>query len=255
MTDKIVWLTDVHITPSGLINDQPSTARLERAVAEILRWHSDAAACVISGDLTENGTAEEYAVAAGILADLPMPVLPMAGNHDDRASLRGALALPDGAMPGFVQYRVDVGAVTLLCLDTQVPHKPYGRLCAERLDWLGRALTGTEGRAVLVFLHHPPCRLGLGPLDDICLRHPETFLDMIAGRADHLFCGHVHRPTAGTIRGIPFATQRALAYQAPRPFPPWTWATFEPANEQPQYGVILADAGRIVLQTFDLPGD
>lgn len=255
MTDKIVWLTDVHITPSGFINDQPSTERLRRALREIRRWHSDAAACVISGDLTEDGTPGEYAIAAEILADLKVPLLPMTGNHDDRAALRTALALPMQTMPGFIQYRHDVGGLTLLCLDTQVPGRPYGLFCPERLDWIAAALDAAAGRTVLIFMHHPPCRLGLGPLDDICLRHPEAFLDLVAGRVAHIFCGHVHRQTSGSVRGVPFSTQRALAYQAPMPFPPWTWDTFATAREKPQYGVIHADAEQITLQTYDLPGD
>mgnify|MGYP005989001347 CR=1 FL=1 len=82
------------------------------------------------------------------------------------------------------------------------------------------------------------------------LENADAFLDLIAchGNVRHLFMGHVHRPTSGAVRGIPFATLGSLAFQAPQPRPAWDWDTFEAPREAPQYGVVLIEDGNVVVQ-------
>ncbi|MEO0905613.1 MAG: phosphodiesterase, partial [Pseudomonadota bacterium] len=88
------------------------------------------------------------------------------------------------------------------------------------------------------------------PQDEIMLEDDHAFLDIVSAHKNvkHLFMGHVHRPTAGTVRGIPFATIGALSFQAPAPRPAWYWDSFVVAQEAPQLGVILIENDNVVLQ-------
>jgi len=99
-------------------------------------------------------------------------------------------------------------------------------------------------------MHHPPLSLHLPPLDDSNLEDSDAFLDVISAHNNvkHLFMGHVHRATTGTIRGIPFASMSALSFQAPPPRPAWGWDNFNPAHEAPQYGVLHIQKDSVVLQ-------
>ena len=81
---KLVWISDSHLTASGEVEGVACKARLEQAVAQISRHHSDALACVGTGDLADSGEPTAYAAVAQITALLPMPFLPMIGNHDSR---------------------------------------------------------------------------------------------------------------------------------------------------------------------------
>ena len=253
-THKIVWLTDLHITESGYVENTACAARLAQAIDQINRWHGDAECCVITGDLTDTGAPGEYRALANGLAGLSIPALPMIGNHDNRQELRSHLPPPGAAMPDYHQFRHDIGHLTLLCLDTQSPGEDAGVLDEARLDWIADQLSATHGRQVLVFMHHPPGPLGLSLLDDMPLRDSEPLVRLLsdAPHVGHVFCGHVHRPVSGTVGGVPFTTLRALAHQTRPPHHLKTWSDFVIPDERPQYGVILVAPDRVVVQALDL---
>lgn len=251
---KIVWLTDLHYGGDPEYFRCDPAVRLEAALETILRDHRDAAACVISGDVTNDGGIEVYRALAGRLSVLQMPILPIPGNHDNRGWLRSAIPLPEGAMQDFVQYRARCGEVDVICLDTLVPGEHGGALCTRRMAWLKQALAEDADRHVLVFMHHPPFALGIPMMDQIRCADGDAILDLLAdaGTVRHLCCGHVHRPTSGAIRGVPFSTLRAVSFQAPPPWPAWGWDSFVPAAETPQIGVILTNGRDVVIHALDL---
>jgi Icc protein len=251
---KLVLISDSHLTASGEVEGVACKARLEQAVAQISRHHSDALACVGTGDLADSGEPAAYAAVAQITARLPMPFLPMIGNHDSRDAFRAALPPPGDAMAAYQQFRWDTGDLTLLCLDSLSPGEDGGRLDDERLAWLEAQLDRCAGRRVLVFVHHPPAQLWLGLQDEIMLHEPEPLLALLKAypAVEYLFCGHVHRPVSGLIGGLPFTTLRALAHQT-RPGHGLTdWADFVARDERPAYGVIWIADDRIAIHAVDL---
>jgi 3',5'-cyclic AMP phosphodiesterase CpdA len=256
LSTKIIWLTDLHFGGDPDYFRCDPVARLEAAIAMIQAEHTDAVACVISGDLTNDGDPQVFSSLAGQLSALPMPLLPIPGNHDNRDWLRAALPLPDGAMEGFVQYRVPCGDVDVICLDTLIPGESGGELCPQRMAWLEKALAQDPDRPALVFMHHPPFSLGIGVMDQIRCANGDALLDLLAGSSKvlHLCCGHVHRPTSGTARSVPFTTLRAVSFQAPPPWPTWGWDSFAPPDETPQIGVVLTDGRDVVIHALDLAG-
>ncbi|MFZ1815608.1 MAG: metallophosphoesterase [Rhizobiaceae bacterium] len=253
-TTKLVWISDTHLTGSGMVEGVACQQRLAQAVEQIRLHHGDAIACIGTGDLADKGEPEAYAMLADAVAGLPMPFLPMTGNHDNREEFRRVFPPPGEAMPDYQQFRWDVGELTLLCLDTLSPGEDGGRLDEARIGWLEHQLHACAGQRVLVFMHHPPARLGLGLQDDIML-HDEGRLISVLNRARHveyLFCGHVHRPVCGVIAGVPFTTLRALAHQTRPAYALTDWNDFVAPDERPQYGVILIGPNRIVIQANDL---
>ncbi len=253
-THKIVWLTDLHITESGQVEGTACAARLAQAIEQINRWHGDADVCVISGDLTDTGAPGEYSALAKGLAPLAIPLLTMIGNHDDRAAFRAAMPPSGTAMADYHQFRHDIGNLTLLCLDTNIPGDHAGAVDEARLSWLADQLAETRTRQVLVFTHHPPGPLGLSLSDTIPLQDAEPLMALLAAapQVAHLLCGHVHRPVSGTIGGVPFTTLRALAHQTRAPHRLERWSDFVAHDERPQYGVILVAPDRVIVQALDL---
>ncbi|UWQ73367.1 phosphodiesterase [Leisingera sp. M658] len=247
---KLIWMSDPHFEAEGLVLGHDPRLRLQAAVDFIAKHHSDAAACLITGDLVETGTMQNYKALKGVLDGLPMRVLPMTGNHDDRAALRAVLPLPETAMPGFVQYRCDFGDLSVLCLDTLIPGAAAGVLCAEGMGWLKAELDALNGRPAIVAMHHPPMMLGLPMLDPDNLRNGDALLALLAGHPNvlHLMAGHVHRPCSGTAGGIPFTTAKSVLYQAPPPCPDWDWSSFRPAAEAPALTVLEDSPGGLTLQ-------
>ncbi|MEM1199250.1 MAG: metallophosphoesterase, partial [Pseudomonadota bacterium] len=91
---KLIWLSDLHFLAEGIDLGHDSHARLKAAVAFINQYHADSTYCVLSGDLVNRETVEDYSALAEVLGELRVPMLPMVGNHDDRDIVRSVLALP-----------------------------------------------------------------------------------------------------------------------------------------------------------------
>lgn len=245
---KILWLSDLHYRDLGDVQGHDPRIRLEAAIAHINEHHKDAAFVVITGDMADNE--QSYSALAKQLDTFSIPVLPLTGNHDSRDALRKSRPLPNNCMDDFVQYFVELPSFAVICLDTKKEGSDCGEFCAARRAWLCETLADLGDKPAYLFMHHPPMTLGLPMQDLLMMKSGDQFLDMIGWykNVKHLFLGHVHRPTAGTIGGLPYATIGAVSYQAPAPNPRWDWDSFSPAKEAPQYGVIDIWNGHVTLQ-------
>lgn len=232
--------------------------RLQSTIDHINTHHNDASFCMISGDMVNRETAEDYAALADYLKELRIPYYPMVGNHDDRELFRAHLPLPAATMKNFAQYTVNIDDSLIVALDTLKAGSSAGELCSIRMDWLQKAIQTSNALNIIIFMHHPPMPLGL-PMQDIDkLDNGADFIDLIAGFSTikYLCIGHVHRPITGSVRGIPFATMRSVLLQAPAPRPEWNWDTFTPAREAPGMGIVTVAGEDITIQydqicTFD----
>ena len=216
---KFVVLTDTHFVEAGrLLYGLDPAARLAAAIQVINRDHPDIAFVIVSGDLAHWGQPAAYAELRRVLEHLVAPVILMMGNHDRRAALRGAFPDTDDDGRGFVQSVRAFDAATIVTLDTadEENRTHAGILCPNRLEFLDRALAeAATDRPLLLFQHHPPVDIGLPSMDRIRLQNPEALWAVLEKRRrpDHMFFGHVHRPVAGTWRGVPFHIQRATNHQ------------------------------------------
>lgn len=150
----------------------------------------DPAVVLVKGDLTSDGTDEQYArfveVYGGAFGDRMHHIR---GNHDAYLGQTTAPSEP---------VRVDLPGVRLLMIDTTVPFRAGGGLDPEQLEWLDDNAAGSDV-PVLVFGHHQVWSpesttrstdyFGIDPdsseaLVEVAVRRPE-----IAG----YFAGHTHR--------------------------------------------------------------
>lgn len=209
---RIAQITDTHLRARGELwkGRVDPAAALERAVLALNALAPDLV--VHTGDLAdsadrEDGTAQ-YAAAAEALSGLKPPLRLLPGNHDDRAGMRAAFPGQVRA-EGFMTFCEEAGGLRILGLDTLEPGRVGGRLCAERLAAL-EAILG-DGPA-LIFMHHPPCPMGLPFMDGFPFEGGDALARTIAGRQVlRIACGHVHadveRHWAGTlVSAAPSAT-------------------------------------------------
>ena len=250
---KFIHLTDTHVIGRDrtLYGGNPAR-RLRAAVDSINVEHGDAAFAVVTGDMTHWGDADAYAAFKAEVGRLAMPVRLMVGNHDDTAAF--AEAFPDAPRDpaGFVQSTLETPFGACLFLDTKRPGTHAGAYCEARRAWLAETLAATEG-PLLLFMHHPPFRVGIRPMDDIMMLDAEPFHDVIAShkaRIRHLFFGHVHRAIFGNWRGVSFSCMRGLNHQVALDL------TGDPGSipgdfANPAYGVVLLDDDCVVVHLHD----
>ena len=213
---KFIHLTDLHLVPPPQkLWGFDTFARLDKCLADIVKYHGDVEFCAISGDLTERGEVETYVALKERLKKFPLPVHLMLGNHDDRLNF---LKIFDGADEhGFVQHRQVQGEQHFLFLDTLKGGPSSAGLYDEpRRKWLKTALEDANGAPAYIFMHHPPFYIHHPLMDLIPLEDGEGFGDMLAGRnVRHIFFGHAHRTISGQWRGISYSALPGLNHQLP----------------------------------------
>jgi 3',5'-cyclic AMP phosphodiesterase CpdA len=164
---------------------------------------------LVSGDLADHGSDEEYAMVQELLAPLNAPLHVLTGNHDDRGALRRHFGAPDdGDEP--VQYAAEIAGLRLLVLDTQRPGEDDGELDEERLAWLDAELARDPGAPTMLAMHHPPVVTGIPAWDAVGLasaareglaavlsRHPQVQL---------VAAGHVHCALTAGVAGCQVLT-------------------------------------------------
>jgi 3',5'-cyclic AMP phosphodiesterase CpdA len=214
----IAQLTDSHVRPAGaLFADVVDTqAMLGNAVDTVLALSPRPDAVIFTGDLTNDGEPEAYATLRPILERLPMPVYAIPGNHDDREAMLALDGVAEvGAGSAFRQYAVDLGDLRLIALDSNVPGKAHGALCAERLGWLEAELGQGSDQPVLMMVHHPPAETGIAFMDRIPLTSDpalEAIIRQHAARIQRIVCGHVHRAIFYRWQNVPVSIAPGVAH-------------------------------------------
>jgi 3',5'-cyclic-AMP phosphodiesterase len=251
---KLIWLTDLHLVEPG--RDWPQgvdpLARLRACLEEIRALHSDAERIVISGDLIQLRNPGAYGMLRAELETMQIPYRLLVGNHDDRDALLESFPEIDD-IEGFIQGADNLDGARLLYLDTLAADgKHHGELCPARMRWIGEQLRSVDERLLLIFLHHPPCGIGVPALDRLRLLDSDELADLVQKRSGptHLFCGHLHRNVSGLWAGHPFASLKSphvqfdLDMASPK---------LVRSNEPPGYGVLLIGKSEIVVNYRDIP--
>ena len=157
---------------------------------------------VVTGDLTDHGLAEEYAVARAWLDLWPGPLAVCPGNHDVRQAFVEGLGVSSRSV-------VEAGNLRFVMLDSLIDAVDgvlvdEGRIGNDQLAWLDEQLSASA-TPTLVCLHHPPTTIGLELMDPIRLLDTPA-LAAVLDRHPHVLAtlvGHAHTMCATTFAGRP----------------------------------------------------
>lgn len=193
-------MSDLHlVVPGQLSHSINTTARLDQAVAHINEFHSDAAFCILAGDLTDFGDAASYARLADHIAPLGMPVHMTLGNHDDRAAFAAQFGADKLANTGFSDAIIDdPSGYRVIILDTLIADTDVGDLAPEQLQFLQSALDTAHDRPVIIVMHQNPAALGV-PMDFIRFGNADDFAAIAGSHPDG------RRSSLGTCTNPPLA--------------------------------------------------
>lgn len=243
----IAQLSDLHIRAGGVLAyGHVDTLQFLRGAVTHLNALRPAPACVVvSGDLGDLGTRDEYAIVRGELDKLAMPYHPIPGNHDgDPFWDVFADRMVDPVR--HVGHVVDLGSVRIFMLDTRVDGEQHGFFDDVRADWLSRRLR-EGGPPALVVMHHPPIETGIGHMDLIGLQGKDRLRALLRdGPAPiAILCGHIHRTIISSIEGTPVIVAPSAAHAVSLDIRPDAPSSFH--IEPP--GVLLHVIGHGVLTT------
>ncbi len=191
----IAQVTDIHL---GFQPDDPAELnrkRFDEVIETLLALKPRPDLLLATGDLTEAGTIASYRTLKSLCDDLPFPVLPALGNHDNRDNFCTIFSDMPRIAGGFVQYASDAGPLRIIVLDTLDEGHHGGAFDDARAAWLA-AEVGVSSKPTIVVLHHPPIETGNGWMtEDEDAPWIGRLRAAIAGQPHviRLIAGHLHR--------------------------------------------------------------
>lgn len=202
-----IQISDTHIVAKGerVCGHSDTATALRIAVASInerLPALGTVDCAIVTGDLTDHGTDEEYAHFAEIMADLALPWLAIPGNHDRHDGMRKAFGHADW-MPesGPIHWMRNFGPFAVIGLDTLLEGAHHGWLSEEGFAFLDQSLSDLNGHQAIIATHHPWLHCGIPAMDQDNLRNGADLMDRLErykGVAK-MISGHVHRTICGQI--------------------------------------------------------
>jgi 3',5'-cyclic AMP phosphodiesterase CpdA len=208
-------ISDFHVEPAEALTGRFDTgASLARVIASLNALDTKPEFVLATGDLVNYGTTKEYVALREILSALDAPYFVIPGNHDERRAL--AAAFPDhGYLPrrgDRLCYALEWSGRRFIGLDSVIPGEDRGALGEAQLRWLDAELAAHAALPTVIFLHHPPIKIGVPAFDDIRCADGSG-LEQIVRRHPQVrgvLAGHVHRvamaPFAHTVATIALST-------------------------------------------------
>ncbi|WP_424527804.1 phosphodiesterase [Sphaerisporangium viridialbum] len=215
-------ITLVHVSDVHLDGSARSAERVERVVRHISGLPGPIDAVLVTGDIADHGTAEEYETARDLLR-FPYPTIICPGNHDSRPEFRKVL-LGEAGSSAPVNQVLRLGDATIALCDSSIPGRDDGYLDDETLRWLAEVLE-SSGAPVLVGMHHQPVPVGIPYVDEIGLKEPERLEEVLHAHPQvvGLLVGHVHTAAATTFAGLPVYVAPGVASTALLPQESTAW--------------------------------
>ena len=133
----ILQISDTHIVPegalvSGRLDTADALARLVVRINGIRDQIGPVDALLVSGDLSDDGSAESYARFKTLIAPLDLPTYVIPGNHDARDAHADTLLPKCCLQTGPLNWTRKIGDIHLIGLDTLVEGQGLGTLSAPK---------------------------------------------------------------------------------------------------------------------------
>ncbi|MGV9709423.1 metallophosphoesterase [Gordonia sp. NPDC003424] len=209
----VAHISDLHFNGTRF-----NRSRIESTLSYIRARADGIDALLVTGDITDEGSASEYREAYLVL-DSPLPMLVTAGNHDVRERFNATLTGTESSQP--VNRAELVNGILLVSCDSSRPGRNDGLLTDETLEWVSAQITAAGPTTpVLVAFHHPPVTLEMPFMDSIRQTGEERLAKLVDAYPNIVgfVCGHAHTPAVTTFAGRPLAVAPGVASTLNLPF-------------------------------------
>lgn len=175
---------------------------------------------LLSGDLTEEGSAEDYRTLKACIMETTgdCPVIITPGNHDNKKNLRiGWLdmteerAEQEGDAP--CHFVKELETAVVVSFDSSVEGCSDGNVDEERLCWLRQNLMEAKkaGKPVILMMHHQLVYQleGVPPIPQ-----REQIMEILREtRPSAVVCGHTHHHYVGRVAEIPYYIADSMSFR------------------------------------------
>ena len=189
----ILHLSDPHLfaDESAKLLGVNTNESLQAVVDDIKQRQLDPDLIVVTGDISQDYTAQSYQKFVEYLSGFDKPVICLAGNHDERSKLEQYLS----SNPFSTSKQLITEHWQLLMLNSHVPGKVHGHISDDELCWLQSCLDNNSDLPTMIFTHHHPVPVGSVWLDKIGVDNGQQLIDILSQHSQVKQCafGHVHQ--------------------------------------------------------------
>ena len=131
---------------------------LKRCVNSINNLDPQPDIIIHTGDVTQNGTVEEYKIADSILKKLKQRIFFTPGNRDNKPNLRKIFtqSLSEKTDEEFYIYSIEFKGFKLISMDTFCSNSNKGELTSSKIKLLSNEISHSRSLPTAIFMHHPP---------------------------------------------------------------------------------------------------
>jgi Icc protein len=188
---RIIQLTDCHIYGDAASNfDGINTKKTFERVLEGVQKVKKPDLVVGTGDLSMDGSPQSYSWLRQRLERIDAPVILIPGNHDQQDELENRI----GSKCFLKCSSLVIDPWCFHFLNTAHAGSHAGRILNNDLSTLTSNLGKNRETFNVIFMHHPPVKVGSIWLDDIGLINATEFWHSIEDASVKLIvCGHIHQ--------------------------------------------------------------
>lgn len=190
---KFVHVTDTHLLDQAedTFHSLNTKKSLETVLSHSQARYPDIDFLLFTGDISQTGSEQSYTLFKSVIQEYDLPIYCIPGNHDTPKLLQNIIPnCPDSSI-----NTIQLGAFSLVLLNSWVEDKHHGMVTQRCLQQLDEHLKNSEDKFNIIAIHHPPVSINSSWLDQIGLQNQTDFLQVI-NQFPHnalLLFGHVHQ--------------------------------------------------------------
>lgn len=190
---RLLHLSDLHLcsSPDAISYGVNPYENLQRALERIQTIKCAIDFCVITGDISNDGSRESYELADKALSFLPFPVYATNGNHDDYHNLIVLEHEKILSRPRVTRQGVDFLFLNSVAIAEDGRNRSKGLLSDEELERVWRVKD--QSNPTIILMHHPVLTTDSW-MDRRILINREDFLSVVASipQIVAVLSGHNH---------------------------------------------------------------
>ncbi|MBE0483541.1 MAG: 3',5'-cyclic-AMP phosphodiesterase [Bacterioplanes sp.] len=198
---RLIHITDTHLNApeDGHLLGMKTLHSLHCVLDIVREQQPDFDAFLVTGDLSQDGSAQSYQHLKDALAPFQRPTFWLAGNHDHPITMHEAMHNTEHG-----ERIVRSSHWQIVLLNSQQPGKVYGELADSELLFLEQCLLERPDLHTLVTFHHHPIDMGSRWIDNIGLKNRSRLFDVLQQHphVKAVLWGHVHQHSDRMVDGI-----------------------------------------------------
>ena len=238
---KLIHLSDIHLADEGKsIWGVNPKERLDYTINKISQI-KDVDAIIISGDLSNDGSAWSYEYIDYCFAKLNIPTYCCVGNHDSKDQMISILSFIK------VEPITFIDDWKIVFVDSTIKGKGKGYVDEKELSFLKKEIS-EYSENIIVVLHHPPLLPGGWCNKKVLTNHNELRETLTTSKNVRLVLfGHIHSFTQEEVNGVIFHSTSSTYYAYDKELPQYV-----KADGKEGFSIITIKEGSILIEYINL---